>query len=44
MQPDGRAFREVALSHICDQALGSAAAYVLNYEASDVAYHFVYDG
>lgn len=44
LQPDGRAFREVTLSHICDHALGSAIIYSLNYEASDVAYHFVYDG
>ena len=42
-QPDGRVFGELALS-LCDDNLGSAAAYIRNHEISDAAYHLVYDG
>ena len=42
-QPDGRIFGELTLS-LCDDNLGSAAAYILNREAPDAAYHLVYDG
>ena len=42
-QPDGRIFAELALSP-CDDNLSSAAAYIRNHEASDAAYHLVYDG
>ena len=41
-QPDGRGFGELTLS-LCDDNLGSAAAYVRNHEVSDAAYHLVYD-
>ena len=41
--PDGRTFGELTLSP-CDDNLGSAAAYIRNREASDNAYHLVYDG
>ena len=41
--PDGRTFGELTLS-TCDDNLGSAAAYIHNREASDNAYHLVYDG
>ena len=40
---DGRTFRELTLSP-CEDNLGSAAAYIRNREASDNAYHLVYDG
>ena len=40
---DGRTFGELTLSP-CDDNLGSAAAYIRNREASDNAYHLVYDG
>ena len=42
-QPDGRVFGELTLS-LCDDNLGSAAAYIRNHEVSDAAYHLVYDG
>ena len=42
-QPDGRVFGELNLS-LCDDNLGSAAAYIRNHEVSDAAYHVVYDG
>ena len=42
-QPDGRIFGELTLS-LCDDNLGSAAAYIRNREASDAAHHLVYDG
>ena len=42
-QPDGRIFGELTLS-LCDDNLGSAAAYIRNHEVSDAAYHVVYDG
>ena len=42
-QPDGRIFGELTLS-FCDDNLGSAAAYIRNREASNAAYHLVYDG
>ena len=42
-QPDGRIFGELTLS-LCDDNLGSAAAYIRNREVSDAAYHLVYDG
>ena len=42
-QPDGRIFGELTLS-LCDDNLGSAAAYIRNHEVSDAAYHLVYDG
>ena len=42
-QPDGRVFGELTLS-LCDDSLGSAAAYIRNHEISDAAYHLVYDG
>ena len=42
-QPDGRVFGELTLS-LCDDNLGSAAAYIRNHEISDAAYHLVYDG
>ena len=41
--PDGRTFGELTLSPF-DDNLGSAAAYIRNREASDNAYHLVYDG
>ena len=41
--PDGRTFGELTLSP-CEDNLGSAAAYIRNREASDNAYHLVYDG
>ena len=42
-QPDGRIFGELTLS-LCDNNLGSAAAYIRNHETSNAAYHLVYDG
>ena len=42
-QPDGCVFDELTLS-LCDDNLGSAAAYIRNHEISDAAYHLVYDG
>ena len=42
-QPDGRVFGELTLS-LCDDNLGSAAAYIRSHEVSDAAYHLVYDG
>ena len=42
-QPDARVFDELTLS-LCDDNLGSAAAYIRNHEVSDDAYHLVYDG
>ena len=42
-QPDGRIFGELTLS-LCDNNLGSAAAYIRNRESSDAVYHLVYDG
>ena len=42
-QPDGRIFGELTLS-LCDDNFSSAAAYIHNHEASNVAYHLVYDG
>ena len=42
-QPDGRIFGELTLS-LCDDNLGSAAAYIRNRESSDAVYHLVYDG
>ena len=42
-QPDGHTFGELTLS-LCDDNLGSAAAYIRNRESSDAAYHLVYDG
>ena len=41
--PDGGTFGELTHSP-CDDNLGSAAAYIRNREASDNAYHLVYDG
>ena len=41
--PDGRTFGKLTLSPF-DDNLGSAAAYIRNREASDNAYHLVYDG
>ena len=41
--PDGRTFGELTLSP-CEDNLGSAAAYICNREASDNAYHLVFDG
>ena len=41
--PDGRTFGELILSP-CEDNLGSTAAYIRNREASDNAYHLVYDG
>ena len=43
-QPDGHIFGELTLLHIHDDAHNSATAYVCNCEASDIAYHLVYDG
>ena len=43
-QSDGRVFGELTLSHVCDDANGSAAAYIRNCEVSDAAYNLVYDG
>ena len=42
-QPNGHIFGELTLS-LCDDNLGSAAAYIRNREASNAAYHLVYDG
>ena len=42
-QPDGRIFGELTLS-LCDDNLGSAAAYIRKHEVSDAAYHLAYDG
>ena len=42
-QTDGRIFGELTLS-LCDDDLGSAAAYIRNHESSDAVYHLVYDG
>ena len=42
-QPDGRIFGELTLS-LCDDNLGSAAAYIRDRESSDAVYHLVYDG
>ena len=42
-QPDGRIFGELTL-YLCDDNLGSAAAYIRNRDASDAAYHLVHDG
>ena len=42
-QPDGRILGELTLS-LCDDNLGSAAAYIRNRETSNAAYHLVYDG
>ena len=42
-QPDGRIIGELTLS-LCDDNLGSAAAYIRDCEFSDAVYHLVYDG
>ena len=42
-QPDGRIFGELTLL-LCDDNLGSAAAYIRDLESSDAVYHLVYDG
>ena len=42
-QPDGRMFGELTLS-LCNNNLGSAAAYIRDRESSDAVYHLVYDG
>ena len=42
-QSDGRIFGELTLS-LCDDNLGSAAAYIRNRETSNAAYYLVYDG
>ena len=42
-QPDSRVFGELALS-LCDDNLGSAAAYIRNHEISDADFHLIYDG
>ena len=42
-QTAGRIFGELTIS-LCDDNLGSAAAYIRNHEISDAAYHLVYDG
>ena len=42
-QTAGRIFGELTFS-LCDDNLGSAAAYIRNHEISDAAYHLVYDG
>ena len=42
-QPDGRIFGELTPS-LCDDNLGSAAAYIRNRESPDAVYHLVYDG
>ena len=42
-QPDGRIFGELTLS-LCDDNLGSAAAYIRDRESLDAVYHLVYDG
>ena len=42
-QPDGRILGELTLS-LCDDNLGSAAAYIRNRESSDAVCHLVYDG
>ena len=42
-QPDGRILGELTLS-LCDDNLGSAAAYIRNRESSNAVYHLVYDG
>ena len=42
--PDGRLFGELTLSHTLGDARNSAAAYVHSREATDTAYHLVYDG
>ena len=42
-QPDGRIFGELPLS-LCDDNLGSAAAYIRNRETSNAVYYLVYDG
>lgn len=40
---DSAVFGELTLSNICNDALGSASAYIRNCEASNVACHPVYD-
>ena len=42
--PDGRHFGELTLLHTFGDACNSAAAYVHSREATDNAYHLVYDG
>lgn len=42
-QPDGQIVCELSLSHICGDAHDRAATYLRNCEASDLAYHFIYD-
>ena len=42
-QPDGSIFVELTLA-LCDDNLGSAAAYIRNREAPNAAYRLVYDG
>ena len=42
-QPDGRIFGALTLS-LCDENLGSVAAYLRNREYSDAVYHLVYEG
>ena len=42
-QPNGRIFGELTLS-LCEDNLGSAAAYIRNRKSSDAVHHLVYDG
>ena len=42
-QPDGRIFGELTLL-LCNDNLGSTAAYIRDLESSDDVYHLVYDG
>ena len=42
-QPDGRIFGELTLL-LCNDNLGSTAAYIRDLESSDAVYHLVYDG
>ena len=37
--PDGRVLGELTLTHICDNNVGGASAYIRNCDAPEVAYH-----
>ena len=43
-RPEERTFVEFTLSHLGDEHYGGAAAYTCHTDASDVAYHLLYDG
>ena len=42
--PDGRVLGELNLTHICDNNLDGASAYIRTCDAPGIAYHLIYEG